>query len=528
MRAPHPVASSFSAILLFIAGTAFGQTSEPTDVAAPKTPREALERIDTGIDLTLQPGVRWFGSPTLAGFSGDGAGSDFGAGLGIDLGASFRFASEFSVGAELGFHGYGAANGADVTQYGSNTYKLTLRMSRPLNPFWVEVNAGLGTFTASSTIGGAASVSAALLGGKLGVQFAPIPALPGLSFGAFAGLEGWFTNQLCAQATPQSTQSCAAPAEDGAINLGVVAGLSVRYVIPLGYVAPPPKPATATYLLVKSRLQVATSERSDAEVTDTPEYRQALAKVRRVALSAPDYCASKTAADTTGQAAHTDSVVQTKCGVEMSEIERALTRQGYSVQSWLTLQAMVREQRMTARDAAARLGAQVLFQVNSLEHVKAQPSTNARWERAYYASDEFGTEGQRVQPGPQDLSSLQQLMQQPELAALPGQTQGAMLDVNAILVESGQTIWFYRWQRLDTSSSRHEVSVLAKRMSDELVWQPAIPTQKPGTFAPYQPGDSATFEAAGGPSNATDALYFQLMRDVVADFVARFSHPLAQ
>jgi hypothetical protein len=31
--------------------------------------------------------------------------------------------------------------------------------------------------------------------------------------------------------------------------------------------------------------------------------------------------------------------------------------------------------------------------------------------------------------------------------------------------------------------------------------------------------------SGGGPSSALDALYFQLMREVVADFADRFIHP---
>ncbi len=352
------------------------------------------------------------------------------------------------------------------------------------------------------------------------MQFEPIATLPGLSFGAYVGAEAWFANQGC------STSGTAAPVcteVSDATNLAFQGGLSARFVLPLSLVPPPPKPPTAEYILVRSRLQVATSDSMDPEVTDTEAYRSALPRVKRVALAAPDYCASKTAANTTGQAAHTDSVVQTKCGVEMSEIERALTKEGYAVHSWTTLDAMVRDGKLTARDAAAKLGAQVLFQVNSLEHVQAQPSTQARWERTYFASNEYGTQGPAVQPTQGDLVSLHPLMQQPELAALPGVVQGAMLDVNAILVESGQTIWFYRWQRLDTASTGSEVSALAQKMSDDVAWRAVVPRPS-GTVQPAPaPVESASFQSNGGPASAKDARYFQLMREVVTDFVRRFT-----
>ena len=248
----------------------------------------------------------------------------------------------------------------------------------------------------------------------------------------------------------------------------------------------PPPPPTEQFLLVVSRMEVATSDSMLADVTPTPAYTQALPQLQRVALSAPDYCANRSAADTTGQAAQTNKLMQTACGVEMGEVERALTKAGYVVSSWTTLASMVQDQKMTPRDAAAKLGAQVLFQVNSLEHVQSVPDLQGRWQRSYHASNAYADLGDVMQPPADEIPSLQRVLGKP--GATQSAVPGAMLDVNAILVETGQTIWFYRWQHLDTTALGRETRVLAQRWSNENDWKPAIPRVRAGDDAVHQRG----------------------------------------
>lgn len=519
------VASIISVGIGLVSGASFAQMSAEPHPLDKYFSRDSIERVDTGFDLTLQPGMRWFSANSLEGFvdSESTADDEFGSGMGFDLGLHFRFSSTLSLGLELGLGGNSSQPNYESLKFGTRTYKLLGRLSDPMSGFWLEASIGKGSFNAKSveSADDRLSMKATLFGAKAGFQFAPISKAPGLSFGPYLGLEAWQLGEMCA--TSGSGSPDCLDLEDASTPVGIQAGISLRFVLPVSLKPIPPPPPTEEFMLVRSRHDVATSEGLAPEVTGTPTYNAVLPKIRRVALSAPDMCASKTAANTTGQATQTDTVMQTACGVEMSEIERALTRQGYEVQSWKTLGAMVRDQHMTPRDAAAKLGAQVLFQVNSLENVTAPPNVDGRWDRTYYTSTAYGDQLAQVQPSAGDLASLQALVSQPEVQARQVIAKGAMLDVNAILVSSGQTMWFYRWTRLDGMSAGQEVRALARRLSNETLWQ--LTTARTNPSAPQQVNapDTATYHSTGGPSSAKDARYFQLMREVVGDFVARFT-----
>ena len=71
------------------------------------------------------------------------------------------------------------------------------------------------------------------------------------------------------------------------------------------------------FVVVESRL-VASTRQTAPELTPTAQYQQALPTIRRVAVRAPDSCTSLTAAQRTGTAAGTGTVVATQCGVEMA------------------------------------------------------------------------------------------------------------------------------------------------------------------------------------------------------------------
>jgi len=175
------------------------------------------------------------------------------------------------------------------------------------------------------------------------------------------------------------------------------------------------------------------------------------------------------------------------------------------------------------------MGAQVLFQVNSLEKVRAAPVTGARWERRYFVSDAYGRRGAPASLPESDRSVLRGFVTRPEAEwlALSGQRQGAMLDLDAVLVSSGQSIWFYRWQRLDTPASARQVSALGLRV-DGGAWIPVAPRSLVPVAAPVDDRrsvESGELVAGGGPEAPLDAAYFRLMREVVADAVQRFTQP---
>ncbi|MGV3624143.1 MAG: hypothetical protein ACO1OB_25220, partial [Archangium sp.] len=73
------------------------------------------------------------------------------------------------------------------------------------------------------------------------------------------------------------------------------------------------------YVVMHSTL-VDPARQDRPEITST----NASLRARSVALRAPDTCANQGAAQNTGAAMNRGNVVQTDCGVEMAELERAL------------------------------------------------------------------------------------------------------------------------------------------------------------------------------------------------------------
>jgi hypothetical protein len=247
------------------------------------------------------------------------------------------------------------------------------------------------------------------------------------------------------------------------------------------------------------------------DVTCTPQYLTALSRVTTVAVRAPDSCVAKAASERTGQAQKTEEILRTTCGVEMAEIERALTRQGYVVTSWRDLASMVATDKLAAKDAALKLNAEVLFQVNSLEKVILRPE-QARWERTYLASDSRGEPGAKAELSEAEEEALRAASSQAEKTVLERAPAGAMLDINAILVQSGQTIWFYRWARAQRPERTDSVAkiLVVKHGAN---WTQVVP----------EGGGHADWSAdPPKEGRADDARYFGLLREVVSDFANEF------
>jgi hypothetical protein len=279
------------------------------------------------------------------------------------------------------------------------------------------------------------------------------------------------------------------------------------------------------YLRVTSRL-VESTRSNDREVTASPLYVQVRPSIKTVAVRAPDSCANENASAATGSAKQSgevaSTVIKTSCGVEMAELERALTRSGYQVVSWKTISNIVStEAGVTYPEAAKRLGAQVLFQVNSLEKVNLVPGADARWERRFYESDAYGTQKDPAVLKDNVIRELRGIIAKQEASLRQGRL-AAMLDVNAVSVDNGQTIWFYRASWVEETGSDSEVSALAKVNKNH--WAAVQPKKRRSEAVTVE--RSAEMEAISSGERSADAeraAYFALVRTVVADFSSAFA-----
>lgn len=281
------------------------------------------------------------------------------------------------------------------------------------------------------------------------------------------------------------------------------------------------------HVRLESRL-VEASRQTDADITVTPEYFEARPGIKRVALRAPDSCANQTLASSTGAATAQATVMATACGVEMAELERALTRAGFSVFSWKSIANMVSaNSSVTPVSAAKQLGAQVLFQVNSLERAQATSGQDARWERNYFKSNPAGTGTIPLALSEEDRAELKRYVEDEERAVLSRVRPAAALDVNAVMVDTGQSIWFYQNKRVLPITGDTTFRVLAVRHKKQWIeLQPLTPRQPRTSRATV--GEVEAVSVGDRASSEQDATYTTLLRELVADFVTQFTQGKAR
>lgn len=280
-------------------------------------------------------------------------------------------------------------------------------------------------------------------------------------------------------------------------------------------------------LLLKSQFVATTQEEPPAEVVETPAYRTSSGGVRTVAVRAPDSCADQTAAISTGEADSKETVLKTSCGVEMAEVERVLAKHGYRVISWNILSREMSTTNKSAGEIASGLGAEVIFQVNSLEKSRKSLGKDARWDRTYYESN---AKGARLKPKAFNdetrdwfkttyLQPYEQTIR-PRLAVT--------LDASAVLVKTGEAIWYYRWTHADPSAVEYGTEVFVKCSDVEdpedrrcTSFTPkGLPGKKTETVSATE---SEAISVAGGPANEENAEYKRLLSEVTADLVRNFA-----
>lgn len=276
------------------------------------------------------------------------------------------------------------------------------------------------------------------------------------------------------------------------------------------------------FILVQSRVVETTRIDSEvAEVTKTPLYSKMAAQIKSVAISAPSSCANQPASSVTGSAVSKGAIVMTLCGVEMAEIERALIRQGLTVYSW----SLINNSNKPAAETAKQLGAQILFQVNSLERVNVSPGFNTRIERSFFGSNAFGEKLNSLTLDESRINEIKAVTGKDEIRQLPSANRlGAMLDINAVDIETGQTLWYYRWRKHE-DASRYVFANVLVQCWDNWGCLPEAKQDPDGKQIAHENRSTEveTISTSARPASEQDVIYFGLLQDVTADFVKRFS-----
>lgn len=289
-------------------------------------------------------------------------------------------------------------------------------------------------------------------------------------------------------------------------------------------------------ILVKSSAFETTKNENTAEITKTPRYSKMASQIKSVALNAPSSCANQSGAAATGTAVGRGDIIKTHCGVEMAEIERALVRQGFTVYSWNVVNDnIIGLSSKSAIEAAKRLGAQVLIQVNSLERVKVNPGRDTRIERSFFDSNDDADKLSPLGLDENKINEIKKAIEGDEKILLSSKTKlGAMLDVSVVDSETGQTIWFYRWINQKETSTLEFANFLLHckengcHKGKELNFEDNDSDSSRQDNQKYKASEKRSSEVEnnstnGSPSSEEDAEYFNLLKDVTVDFVKRFS-----
>jgi hypothetical protein len=271
-----------------------------------------------------------------------------------------------------------------------------------------------------------------------------------------------------------------------------------------------------TYLTVKSDVANSTIASPGSDIVQTSDYLKRFENVKKVAFRAPDSCVQSLESNSTGSAIN-KQLVSARCGVVMAELEKALVKAGYDVYSWKSINGLVyNNSEATYVDAAKKLGAEILFEVNSLEQ-KTIP-TQSKFNRKYLESNSRGKIIGDIAISEDELKQINKLVTENEQAnAYRIRRVGAMIDINAVDVTNSKKIWFYQWSKPSRESLGATMNTyFAGRGGKWKLWTPSgINSKETNSTAD---GASSTTQ-----KEAVDAIYFRLVREVINDFINAFS-----
>ncbi len=274
------------------------------------------------------------------------------------------------------------------------------------------------------------------------------------------------------------------------------------------------------YFLIESRLIQNSRRLATPDVTETPTFIAARGRMGTLGLQPPDVCADQGLSASGGVGQLKLGVLRTRCGVEMAELERALVRAGYHVVSWGAVQQKATKQDIPLLESARDLGIDVLLQVNALERIEISPARDARFERRFFRATREGRRAEPARVPATRASDFEALIERREASLATGKRVGATINVSAVWVNTGATIWFYEWTQIDTVAVEPRIEIL-------------VDCQDPGCREVKKPrlifadgpvqGSISGISVAGGPADESQAIFRALVRSLVTDLAERFA-----
>lgn len=312
--------------------------------------------------------------------------------------------------------------------------------------------------------------------------------------------------------TGNSTSTESSPAFDFS------GGLEIRFTLPL--VRPPPP----EYLRVGIDLTFRSNDRQP-EIERSPDW-QSLTEagtIRHVALQAPDSCENTTASGERGRDQSEGELLHTFCGLEMAELERRLVRQGYTVTGWTAVSNHVQRYRVTPVEAARHFGAQVLFQVNSMERIRGRLDQDIEWRFRYFHADVYGEQREPFPLPDYERDALQALTLPQQEAILARSFLGVTLNITAMHVPTGRGIWYFHWERF-RQIRREDGDALTFTRLPGRHWTLYTPPPRPRPVHVELLAEDRRDASRRSTAEAPDrAQYFTLLREMIDAYVQRFA-----
>jgi hypothetical protein len=277
---------------------------------------------------------------------------------------------------------------------------------------------------------------------------------------------------------------------------------------------------THPYYLVESKLVESDRRLDRPDVTETSGFATNRGGIRTLGLQPPDVCADQGLSTGGGTGQLQLGVLRTRCGVEMAELERALTRAGFRVVSWGAVQHMAAKEKVALLEAATDLGIDALLQVNALERIEIRPGRDARFERRFYRASRTGERAAPARVESTTARAFESLIEPKEAKLATGARVGATINVSAVDVKSGATIWFYEWTQIDEASIEPQVTILVD--CDQGACREIVKAAPTASSGPVE-GSISGVSVAGDPADEMQAIFHDLVRSLVTDLAERFA-----
>lgn len=263
------------------------------------------------------------------------------------------------------------------------------------------------------------------------------------------------------------------------------------------------------------------------EIVQTPTYKSIINNVKSVAVRAPSSCSNKTSDQQNGSATSKEVVLATQCAVEMSLIERALSKASYKVISWTEFDRYS-DKSIPIHKLANKMGAQVLFQVNSLEKSTKKLgnlSKDETLEYNYYISNDDGENLGQANIDEETKTLLKSYIGSNSQSIANIKVPFVTLDANAISTTDGETIWFYRntYSQPTAVEELQKVLLDCNKVKNKCSIHDSYKEKIDKNLSDYKNKSTANNSLSTQPEDNYAAVYSSLLNVLIDNFVGSFS-----